>query len=178
MLFFALHPHVLYSRDTLMLAQVLAEGSFSRPELGRRDDIRETSVGWSSRVLMLVFPKEWFCLLDSYQSWIQERGCSRLVQLQLGLSPREFTISIQLAQFVHNVVVPSAWAAPCCGPYTWPMQSCHTAHCFRLGLTFPACLKLWGQLLAEYNKSHIVVLQYLRKQLETVILKSRWPSFS
>lgn len=38
--------------------------------------------------------------------------------------------------------------------------------------------ELWGQLLAEYNKSHIVVLQYLRKQLETVILKSRWPSFS
>lgn len=34
---FALHPHVLYSRDTSMLAQVLAEGGL-RPELGRRDD--------------------------------------------------------------------------------------------------------------------------------------------
>lgn len=41
---------VLYSKDTLVLAQMLAEGSFSRPELGRKGGpaFGETSAVWNS----------------------------------------------------------------------------------------------------------------------------------
>lgn len=65
--------HVLYSKGTLMLAQMLAEGSFSRPELGRkmtqhlRRHLRsEVPMSFD----MWVLYKECFCILGNYQSRI------------------------------------------------------------------------------------------------------------